>query len=150
MSCESVYSCTLHTYYTKIISLRSCNYNIRVGLRDLVSGVVLAMVDSAGSGIKGFKEVGSSISRNLKIKSFTRGDGNCFRDSRAGPCLKGIGRASSSLVRAPAHVRMALKQGLHNAPRIWGDHTVRPLDNIHDFPSGLKACGKVCTLACQL
>ncbi|KAJ5214400.1 hypothetical protein N7449_001569, partial [Penicillium cf. viridicatum] len=126
----------------KLELLRSCNYNIHVGPRDPVSGVVLAMVDSAGSGIKGFKEVGSSISRNFKNKSFTRGDGNCFRDSRVGTCLKGIGRASSSLVRAPVHVGMALTQGLHNAPRIWGDHTVRPLDNIHDFPSGLKACGK--------
>ncbi|KAJ5765727.1 hypothetical protein N7520_005286 [Penicillium odoratum] len=133
----------------KLELLRSCDYNINVGPRDPVSGVILAIVDSAGSAIKGFKYIGSSISRNFKTNSFAPGDGNYFRDSRAGTCLKGIGLASSSLVRAPVHVGMALTQGLHNAPKIWGDRTVRSLQNVHDFPSGLKAGCKVSILQSQ-
>ncbi|KAJ6107462.1 UDP-glucosesterol transferase [Penicillium sp. IBT 18751x] len=37
---------------------------------------------------------------------------------------------------------MAFTQGLHNAPSIWGDNAIRPLETVRDFPSGLKAGGK--------
>jgi hypothetical protein len=84
------------------------------------------------------------MSRNFE--SSTRADGNHFRDSRAGTCLKGICRASSTLVRAPVHMAMALTQGLHNSPKIWGDQTVRPLETVRDFPSGLKSGGRVSNL----
>ncbi|KAJ5812656.1 hypothetical protein N7474_008957 [Penicillium riverlandense] len=117
-------------------------YNIHVGPRDPVSGIALAMLDSAGSAIKGFEEIRSSMSRKFKRKSSAPGYFNQFRDSRTGACLKGMSRASSSLVRAPIHVGVAFTQGLHNAPKIWGDRTVRPLETFSDFPSGVKAGGK--------
>jgi hypothetical protein len=90
------------------------------------------------------------MNRKFKKKPSAPGYFNQFRDSRAGTCLKGMSRASSSLVQAPVHVGMAFTQGLHNAPKIWGDSTVRPLEEFSDFPSGMKAGGKVSALMSQL
>jgi hypothetical protein len=100
------------------------------------------MLDSTGSAIKGFGEIGSSMSWNFD-KASSREENIHFRDSRAGTFVKGFGRASSSLVRAPVHMGMAFTQGLHNLSRTWGDDAIRPLETVHDFPSGLKAGGKV-------
>ena len=38
---------------------------------------------------------------------------------------------------------LSLAQGFHNAPRLYGDSTVRKADKITGFQSGLKAAGKV-------
>ena len=37
---------------------------------------------------------------------------------------------------------LSLAQGFHNAPRLYGDKTVRPLEKVTGFRSGLKAAGK--------
>jgi hypothetical protein len=105
--------------------------------------MALAMLDSAGSAVQGFEEISSSVSRNFKRKPKAPGHEHRFRDSRAGVFLKGMTRTSASLVRAPVHMVVALTEGLHNTPKMWGDRTVRPLDDVHDLPSGLKAGGKV-------
>jgi hypothetical protein len=105
--------------------------------------MALAMLDSAGSALQGFEDIGSSVTRNFKSKPKAPGHDHRFRDSRAGVCLKGMTRISASLVRAPVHIVVALTEGLHNTPKMWGDRTVRPLDDIQDLPSGLKAGGKV-------
>ncbi|OGE54296.1 hypothetical protein PENARI_c006G11403 [Penicillium arizonense] len=117
-------------------------YHIHVGPQDPISGMALAMLDSAGSALQGFEDIGSSVTRNFKSKPKAPGHDHRFRDSRAGVCLKGMTRISASLVRAPVHIVVALTEGLHNTPKMWGDRTVRPLDDIQDLPSGLKAGGK--------
>lgn len=38
---------------------------------------------------------------------------------------------------------MGLARGFHNAPKLYGDDTVRPQEKVTDFQSGLKAAGKV-------
>lgn len=129
-----------------MIRLRPCSYNIHVGPSNPLSGVALAMIDSTGSAMKGLGEIVSSMSSNFKKEPSILADGNHFRDSRAGTCLKGICRTSSTLVRAPIHMGVAFTQGLHNAPSIWGDNEIRPLESVRDFPSGLKAGAKVSTL----
>lgn len=72
MSCEL---CLGHywywTDYTNLFRLRACSYNIHVGPRNPITGVALAMLDSTGSAIKGFGEIGSSISWNFD-KASTR------------------------------------------------------------------------------
>jgi histidinol dehydrogenase len=40
----------------------------------------------------------------------------------------------------------AMAQGAHNAPRLWGDKTVRPQDKITGLGSGFVAAGKVCAV----
>jgi hypothetical protein len=37
---------------------------------------------------------------------------------------------------------LGLAQGFHNAPKLYGDDTVRDPENITGFHSGLKAAGK--------
>ena len=101
------------------------------------------MLDSTGSALQGFEDISCSLIRNFESKPKAPGHSHRFRDSGTGICLKGMTRISASLMRAPIHMGIALTEGLHNSPKLWGDRTVRPLDDVHDLPSGLKAGGKV-------
>lgn len=56
---------------------------------------------------------------------------------------KGLGRMTAATLRSPMTFSVALAQGAHNAPKMWGDKTVRPQEKITGFGSGLKAAGKV-------
>jgi hypothetical protein len=38
---------------------------------------------------------------------------------------------------------LGIARGFHNAPKLYGDDTVRPQAKVTDFQSGLKAAGKV-------
>jgi hypothetical protein len=38
---------------------------------------------------------------------------------------------------------LGLARGFHNAPKLYGDDTVRPQEKVTDFQSGLKVAGKV-------
>jgi hypothetical protein len=51
----------------------------------------------------------------------------------------GMKRSGLSLLRAPMHFSLALTQGFHNAPRLYGDETVRRPPRITGFHSGLRA-----------
>ncbi|KYK61757.1 UDP-glucose,sterol transferase [Drechmeria coniospora] len=50
-----------------------------------------------------------------------------------------VGRTARAIVRAPADLMLALAQGFHNAPRLYGDPTVRRPTRITGFHSGLVA-----------
>ncbi|KAF4817066.1 Sterol 3-beta-glucosyltransferase UGT80A2 [Colletotrichum siamense] len=54
----------------------------------------------------------------------------------------GVGKTASALARAPVDLSMALAQGFHNAPRLYGDDTVRRPPRVTGIRSGLKAAGK--------
>jgi hypothetical protein len=56
---------------------------------------------------------------------------------------KGIGHSSRALAALPVQMSNALALGFHNAPRLYGDKTVRPApQRITDFRSGLAAAGR--------
>jgi hypothetical protein len=55
---------------------------------------------------------------------------------------KGIGRFAKALVQSPMEISLSLTKGLHNAPKMWGDDTVRPQERVSDLKSGFKAVGK--------
>ena len=59
---------------------------------------------------------------------------------------KGVGRIVSSGVGSYMNFTLALAKGFHNAPRLYGDTTVRPHEKISGFQSGLRAAGKVSLL----
>lgn len=46
------------------------------------------------------------------------------------------------LLEAPMDFTLSLAQGFHNAPKLYGDDTVRDPEKITGFHSGLKAAGK--------
>ena len=45
-------------------------------------------------------------------------------------------------LKSPMDFTMSLAQGFHNAPKLYGDTTVRKPTRVTDFQSGLKAAGK--------
>lgn len=51
----------------------------------------------------------------------------------------GLKKAGGAILRAPMHFMLALAQGFHNAPRLYGDETVRRPHRITGFYSGLRA-----------
>ena len=60
---------------------------------------------------------------------------------------KGIGRVVDAGFKSPMDFTLSLAKGFHNAPRLYGDTSVRPHEHITGFQSGLKAAGKVWVLS---
>ena len=56
---------------------------------------------------------------------------------------KGVGRIVGAGLKSPMDFTLGLARGFHNAPKLYGDESVRQADKIIDFQSGLKAAGKV-------
>ncbi|PVH81553.1 glycosyltransferase family 1 protein, partial [Cadophora sp. DSE1049] len=59
--------------------------------------------------------------------------------TRAG---KGISRIVGAGLKSPMDFTLGIARGFHNAPKLYGDDTVRPQEKVTDFQSGLKAAGK--------
>ncbi|KAK7755331.1 hypothetical protein SLS62_002557 [Diatrype stigma] len=51
----------------------------------------------------------------------------------------GVGRSGRALAHAPVDLSLALAQGFHNAPRLYGDDTVRAPTRVTGIRSGLRA-----------
>lgn len=60
--------------------------------------------------------------------------------TRAG---KGISRIVGAGLKSPMDFTLGIARGFHNAPKLYGDDTVRPQPKVTDMQSGLKAAGKV-------
>lgn len=54
----------------------------------------------------------------------------------------GVKKAAKSIARAPMDLSLAVTQGFHNAPRLYGDSTVRRPTRVTGLKSGLKAAGR--------
>jgi hypothetical protein len=39
-------------------------------------------------------------------------------------------------------ISVGLTKGFHNLPKLWGDDTVRPQEQVSDFKSAAKAVGR--------
>jgi hypothetical protein len=61
----------------------------------------------------------------------------------AGRASKGISRIVGAGLKSPMDFTLGIARGFHNAPKLYGDDTVRPQEKVTDFQSGLKAAGKV-------
>ncbi|KFY00846.1 hypothetical protein O988_03085 [Pseudogymnoascus sp. VKM F-3808] len=55
---------------------------------------------------------------------------------------KGFGRIVKAAIQSPMTLSMGITEGFHNAPKLWGDDTVRPQQQVSDFKSGARAIGK--------
>jgi UDP:flavonoid glycosyltransferase YjiC (YdhE family) len=55
---------------------------------------------------------------------------------------KGFGRIVKAALQSPMTLSMGITEGFHNAPKLWGDNTVRPPQQVRDIKSGAKAVGK--------
>lgn len=56
---------------------------------------------------------------------------------------KGAQRIVAAGMKSPMDFTLGIARGFHNAPKLYGDDTVRPQEKVTDFQSGLKAAGKV-------
>lgn len=54
----------------------------------------------------------------------------------------GFAKSGRALAKAPMDLSLAIAQGFHNAPRLYGDETVRTPVRITGFHSGLRAAGE--------
>jgi hypothetical protein len=55
---------------------------------------------------------------------------------------KGFGRIAKAALESPMQMSVGITKGFHNAPKIWGDDTVRPQAQVSDLKSGFMAIGK--------
>ncbi|OBT44690.1 hypothetical protein VE00_04443 [Pseudogymnoascus sp. WSF 3629] len=55
---------------------------------------------------------------------------------------KGISRVVGAGMKSPMDFTLGLARGFHNAPKLYGDDTVRPQERVTGFQSGLRAAGK--------
>lgn len=59
----------------------------------------------------------------------------------------GAGKSVKQIVgaglKSPMDFTLSLARGFHNAPKLYGDESVRQADKVTGFQSGLKAAGKV-------
>ena len=58
---------------------------------------------------------------------------------------KGVGRMVGAGLKSPMDFTLSLAKGFHNAPKLYGDESVRKSERITDFQSGIRAAGKVWT-----
>ncbi|KAG8529597.1 uncharacterized protein KY384_006234 [Bacidia gigantensis] len=93
-----------------------------------------------------------SISPN-KRKSWPSGSSATSNDTvenlacdLAGDTGTGIKEAGEALAKVPMDLSLAIAQGFHNAPRLYGDETVRTAPKVNGIKSGLRAAGLEFTL----
>ena len=63
---------------------------------------------------------------------------------------KGVGRIVEAGLKSPMDFTLGLARGFHNAPKLYGDETVRRTEKITGLQSGLKVAGKVFVPGCVL
>jgi UDP:flavonoid glycosyltransferase YjiC (YdhE family) len=80
-----------------------------------------------------------SLSRPRTPKEF---DPSKLTLDNAAGAAKGISRIVAAGMKSPMDFTLGLARGFHNAPKLYGDDTVRPQEKVTDFQSGLKAAGR--------
>lgn len=53
------------------------------------------------------------------------------------------GRVVNIGLKSPMNFALGISKGFHNAPKLYGDKSVREVDKVTGFHSGLKTAGKV-------
>ncbi|KAI9167841.1 Sterol 3-beta-glucosyltransferase UGT80B1 [Paramyrothecium foliicola] len=87
--------------------------------------------------------VSAQESSNLSISSATAsGKGYDMLRRKGAHTSKGFGRIVRAAVQSPVDISVGITKGFHNAPKLWGDETVRPQEQVNDMKSGFKAIGK--------
>lgn len=99
-----------------------------------------ASAHTTGSEVSSFAEPSSS--QNIH-RSFTANQASQISLEAALGAGKGIGRIVGTGLKSPMDFTLNLARGFHNAPKLYGDKSVRQPDKITGFHSGLKAAGKV-------
>ncbi|MCJ1475180.1 hypothetical protein MMC13_003840 [Lambiella insularis] len=84
--------------------------------------------------------VASSVD-NKSLLSERTGDDNVAQEIVADTAA-GLAKTGGALAKAPMNLAIAIAQGFHNAPRLYGDSTVRKPTRITGIQSGLRAASQ--------
>ncbi|KAI3399376.1 hypothetical protein diail_7103 [Diaporthe ilicicola] len=69
----------------------------------------------------------------------TTTQGTAEEDGYVDQLAEGVGKSTKALAKGPIDLSVALAQGFHNAPRLYGDDTVRRPPRVTGIRSGLRA-----------
>ncbi|KAH9216546.1 putative glucosyl/glucuronosyl transferase [Leptodontidium sp. 2 PMI_412] len=86
--------------------------------------------------------VESSRSRVSRRENFSSGKEHDMLSQTTAHGRKGIGRIATAALQSPMDTSIRITEGFHNAPKLWGDETVRPQQQVSDIKSGARAIGK--------
>lgn len=118
--------------------LRVREYDLNFGAVDPISGGLGVAFGSVLELLQGVKQTGVSFSSALKgANSHPRATKRSRSSISDG--LEGVKRASRAVVRVPIDTGVAVTQGAHNSPHLWGGQIRRKQPCVTDFGSGLKA-----------
>jgi hypothetical protein len=140
--------------------LRVCDYETKIGALDPLSGGGKAIYDLFYETFKGFIEIGSefthrpyfghasiskSHAKHSVETSLDTADTTNMKHREASrevvglQAAKGFGRIAQAAIRAPMKFTVAMAEGAHNMPRLWGDRSVRPPIKVTGLKSGFSA-----------
>ncbi|MCJ1438511.1 hypothetical protein MMC27_007901 [Xylographa pallens] len=92
------------------------------------------------------KPLSESSSNKESTNKYPSGsDSDAVRDLSFDTALgagKGVGRLVGAGLKSPMDFTLSLAKGFHNAPKLYGDQSVRQSDRITGFQSGIRAAGK--------
>jgi hypothetical protein len=84
----------------------------------------------------------SSSTSNIGSSSMSDGKDHDMLRQTGAHTSKGLGRIVKAIVQGPMDISVSFTKGLHNVPKLLGDDTVRPQEQVSDFKSGARAAGR--------
>ncbi|KAH0346394.1 glycosyltransferase family 1 protein, partial [Aureobasidium melanogenum] len=140
--------------------LRTKEYSLRTHPWDPVSGGTKAIINLFYDTFKGFAEIGSDFTRKpyfgqesvVGVGQYSQADMKAVVDECGAikpesserqvfgvRTAKGFGRIFQAAARAPMKFTVAMAEGAHNAPRLWGDRSVRKPVKVTGIMPGISA-----------
>lgn len=110
------------------------------GPSDPITGVFKSVHGTVGGIVQGI------VDYPVEISKIVQADGDVAKGLAADFALdsnKGVSRIIGTGLRAPGDFTMNISRGFANAPKLYGDETVRPVEKVDGVVSGLEAAGKV-------
>jgi hypothetical protein len=89
------------------------------------------------------RQPGSRSSSPFRRRETREFDPSQLTMENATRASKGVARIVGAGLKSPMDFSLGIARGFHNAPKLYGDDTVRPQAKVTDLQSGLKAAGKV-------
>lgn len=109
------------------------------GPSDPITGVFKSVHGTVGGIVQGL------VDYPVEISKIVQADGDVAKGLAADFALdsnKGVSRIIGTGLRAPGEFTMNISRGFANAPKLYGDEAVRPVEKVDGVMSGLEAAGK--------
>ncbi|KAH7159973.1 hypothetical protein B0J13DRAFT_616766 [Dactylonectria estremocensis] len=125
--------------------IRHMEWNDFQGPGEPVTGVASSIARSAGEAFTGIVSVPYRWTKKATQRRGKKeaGDKNTSKqksmETGVTDVARGVERTAAAIAKAPVDLSLALAQGFHNAPRLYGDDTVRRTPRVTGFCSGLRA-----------